>query len=142
MHPVSFASIYAEAIAAAHPSWREIVALLRASPNKYRFFNAAQIVKHYLGLKADVHKLLASARQSCSTCTGNPPTRQLTASSPGTEQRSPTSPTVSLTNESSSDRSATANFGLNGALPADASVVGMSTRSRRATSSISKSARY
>jgi hypothetical protein len=61
-HTASFASIYAEAIAAAHPSWRARVALLRASPDEYRFFNAAQIVKHYLGLKADRPQLVGERK--------------------------------------------------------------------------------
>jgi hypothetical protein len=38
---------------------REVgVAQLRAKPNAYRFFHAAQIVKHYLGLKADRPSLI------------------------------------------------------------------------------------
>jgi len=52
-HPASFDAPYDDAIASADPSWQAKVKLLRRSRNEYRFFNAAQIVKHYLGLKAD-----------------------------------------------------------------------------------------
>jgi restriction endonuclease-like protein len=57
-HRASFASSYEVAINAADPSWRAKVAQLRAKPNAYRFFHAAQIVKHYLGLKADRPSLI------------------------------------------------------------------------------------
>jgi hypothetical protein len=52
-HTANFASAYDDAIVEAHPTWREKIDLLRSSPDEYRFFSAAQMVKHYLGLKAD-----------------------------------------------------------------------------------------
>jgi len=39
----------------AHPSWAEKYEELRKNPDYYAFFNAAQIIKHYLGLKADLN---------------------------------------------------------------------------------------
>jgi hypothetical protein len=51
--PASFAPKYDFAIEAhAHASWREQIDRLRKSPNEFSFFGAAQIVKHYLGLKS------------------------------------------------------------------------------------------
>jgi hypothetical protein len=52
-HTASFDTLYHDAIESADPSWRAKVKLLHTSPNMFRFFHAAQIVKHYLGLKAD-----------------------------------------------------------------------------------------
>jgi hypothetical protein len=52
-HTASFDDLYDDAIKSANPTWQGKVKLLRANANAYRFFDAAQIVKHYLGLKAD-----------------------------------------------------------------------------------------
>ena len=57
-HTASFDTLYADAIKSADPSWRAKVKLLQESPKMFRFFHAAQIVKHYLGLKADRPRLL------------------------------------------------------------------------------------
>jgi hypothetical protein len=47
-----FADRYDVAVAElAAPAWREAYALLRREPERFAFLNAAQIVKHYLGLK-------------------------------------------------------------------------------------------
>jgi hypothetical protein len=52
-HTADFDVLYDPAIQAADPRWRAKIEVLQACPDEYRFFNAAQIVKHYLGLKAD-----------------------------------------------------------------------------------------
>ena len=47
-----FRQPYEEAVKElAHPSWKKQFALLRKSPNRFRHFDAAQIIKHYLGLR-------------------------------------------------------------------------------------------
>ena len=57
-HPARIDALYDGAIKSAHPSWRARAQQLRRNPDRYRFFNAAQILKHYLGLKADRLKLI------------------------------------------------------------------------------------
>jgi hypothetical protein len=52
-HTAHIGSKYDDQIAESHPSWQAKVSLLRESPDEYRMFNAAQIIKHYLGLKRD-----------------------------------------------------------------------------------------
>ena len=51
-HEASFQPAYAELAAGiAHRSWREEYERLVEDPRRYRFLDAAQLVKHYLGLK-------------------------------------------------------------------------------------------
>jgi hypothetical protein len=59
-HTAKIGSKYDSQIEEAHASWREKITLLRGSPDEYRLFNAAQIVKHYLGLKRDKPQLLGN----------------------------------------------------------------------------------
>jgi hypothetical protein len=47
----SFRPPYAHAIQDASPSWRRVYDRLKEHPSVYKHLNAAQIVKHYLGLK-------------------------------------------------------------------------------------------
>jgi hypothetical protein len=48
----AFADRYREVVdEVAHPTWREVFRLLEATPEHFRFLNADQLVKHYLGLK-------------------------------------------------------------------------------------------
>lgn len=46
-----FGQAYSDAIAAAHPTWRAEYRRLVADPRRYRHLDAAQLVKHYLGLR-------------------------------------------------------------------------------------------
>jgi hypothetical protein len=57
-HTAQFNALYDEAILSSDPSWHDKTALLRVSPDEYRFFNAAQIIKHYLGLRSDRRALI------------------------------------------------------------------------------------
>ncbi|MDP8942580.1 MAG: hypothetical protein M3N16_00420 [Actinomycetota bacterium] len=53
-HPAAFSDAYErpEAVARlAHPSWEAEYRALRADPGRYGFLDAAQLIKHYLGLK-------------------------------------------------------------------------------------------
>jgi len=43
-----------------HSSWAEKYEQLQRNPDYYAFFNAAQIIKHYLGLRADIDHTVAS----------------------------------------------------------------------------------
>jgi Restriction Endonuclease associating with ARP len=48
----AFADRYREVVdEMAHPTWGEVFTLLEAAPEHFRFLNADQLVKHYLGLK-------------------------------------------------------------------------------------------
>lgn len=47
-----FADSYSEAIERlAEPAWSAVYLTLKANPQKYRFLDAAQLVKHYLGMR-------------------------------------------------------------------------------------------
>ena len=47
-----FASVYDGAVVRlAHPSWRDLYESLKSDKDRFRYLNAAQLVKHYLGLK-------------------------------------------------------------------------------------------
>ena len=51
--PADFAPVYDGAVAElATPTWSDEYSRLKADHWRYRFFNAAQIVKHYLGVKS------------------------------------------------------------------------------------------
>ena len=50
-HDASFSTAYNEAMTSAHASWRAEYRRLVEDPNRYRHFDAAQLVKHYLGLR-------------------------------------------------------------------------------------------
>jgi hypothetical protein len=48
----SFANRYAEAVSdSGEPSWSAMYSLLKSEPRHFRFLNADQLVKHYLGIK-------------------------------------------------------------------------------------------
>lgn len=62
-HTAMFRDAYDGAVERlAHQTWREQYERLRASPDEFAFFNAAQVVKHYLGLKADRGSRIAGRR--------------------------------------------------------------------------------
>jgi hypothetical protein len=51
-HRASFRSVYAERFRQlAHPTWQRRFAQLNETPDRYRFLDGAQLLKHYLGLK-------------------------------------------------------------------------------------------
>ena len=51
--PAYFDPVYDGAVAElAHPTWAQVFSLLRDNPRRYRHFGAAQVVKHYLGMKS------------------------------------------------------------------------------------------
>ena len=47
----SFSASYDRLIPTMDPSWASVLAELRDSPDRYRFLDAAQLVKHYLGIR-------------------------------------------------------------------------------------------
>jgi hypothetical protein len=54
LHTAEFSQRYSKVVESiAHSSWAEQYEQLRRKPDRYAFFNAAQIIKHYLGLRAD-----------------------------------------------------------------------------------------
>jgi hypothetical protein len=57
-HTASVDALYDDAIESADPSWQTKALQLRGNADQYRFFNAAQVLKHYLGLKADRPRLI------------------------------------------------------------------------------------
>jgi hypothetical protein len=60
VHTAEFRPGYEKVIEnTAHSSWAEKYEELRRNPDYYAFFNAAQIIKHYLGLKADLERTIA-----------------------------------------------------------------------------------
>jgi hypothetical protein len=50
-HEAKFADSYREALAGLHVSWANEHARLVEDPRRYRFLDAAQLVKHYVGLR-------------------------------------------------------------------------------------------
>jgi Protein of unknown function (DUF429)/Restriction Endonuclease associating with ARP len=51
-HEAKFSAAYGPAVAElAHPSWRAEFERLIEDPRRYRFLDAAQLIKHYLGLR-------------------------------------------------------------------------------------------
>jgi hypothetical protein len=51
-HEAKFSTAYGPAVAGlAHPSWRAEFERLIEDPRRYRFLDAAQLIKHYLGLR-------------------------------------------------------------------------------------------
>jgi hypothetical protein len=51
-HTARFSDAYRNAMASMHPSWRAELSRLVEDTARYRHLDAAQLVKHYLGLKA------------------------------------------------------------------------------------------
>ena len=52
VHEASFSSGYEALLKPAHRSWREEFDRLVQDPRRYRYLDAAQLIKHYLGLRA------------------------------------------------------------------------------------------
>jgi hypothetical protein len=53
-HTAGFSTRYSKVVQSiSHSSWGEKYEQLLRNPDYYAFFNAAQIIKHYLGLRAD-----------------------------------------------------------------------------------------
>ena len=52
-HTARFSDAYRGATASMHPTWRSEFVRLVEDPTRYRHLDAAQIVKHYLGLKTN-----------------------------------------------------------------------------------------
>jgi hypothetical protein len=50
-HQANFRDAYANAMASAHPSWHAEYERLVEDPSRYRYLDAAQLIKHYLGLR-------------------------------------------------------------------------------------------
>ncbi|MCU1530372.1 MAG: hypothetical protein JWP75_4135 [Frondihabitans sp.] len=50
-HAAGFSEAYTNAMASAHPTWRAEYHRLRDDPNRYRHLDAAQLIKHYVGLR-------------------------------------------------------------------------------------------
>jgi hypothetical protein len=50
-HVARFADDYARAMATAHPTWRREYERLVEDPTRYRYLDAAQLLKHYLGVR-------------------------------------------------------------------------------------------
>jgi hypothetical protein len=50
-HAAHFKDGYADAIKPLHPSWRKEYGRLAEDPTRYRYLDAAQLIKHYLGLR-------------------------------------------------------------------------------------------
>jgi hypothetical protein len=50
-HEAMFDVKYDAVIGELHPAWQELYQSLKANPLRFRFLNAAQLVKHALGLK-------------------------------------------------------------------------------------------
>jgi hypothetical protein len=60
VHTADFRPGYKKVIeTVAHASWARKYEELRQNPDYYAFFNAAQIIKHYLGLKSDLDGTIA-----------------------------------------------------------------------------------
>ncbi len=51
-HEASFSPAYEALLEPAHRSWREEFQRLVQDPRRYRYLDAAQLIKHYLGLRA------------------------------------------------------------------------------------------
>jgi hypothetical protein len=51
-HMARFKAVYADAMTRAHPTWRDEYGRLCEDPSRYRFLDAAQLIKHYLGVRA------------------------------------------------------------------------------------------
>jgi hypothetical protein len=51
-HVACFKDGYADAMKPLHPSWRKEYGRLAEDPTRYRYLDAAQLIKHYLGLRA------------------------------------------------------------------------------------------
>lgn len=52
--PAEFAASYDSAVARlAHPTWQAAYSALKEEPRRYQFFGAAQVLKHYLGIKSN-----------------------------------------------------------------------------------------
>lgn len=54
-HHAQFSPAYGDAMAAAHPTWRAEYQRLVEDPHRYRHLDAAQLIKHYLGLRKQFH---------------------------------------------------------------------------------------
>lgn len=52
-HPANFKRAYADVADRMHPSWRSEYERLLDNPHRYRHLDAAQLIKHYLGLKSE-----------------------------------------------------------------------------------------
>jgi hypothetical protein len=52
-HAARFSDAYHSAMASMHPTWRSEFGRLIEDPTRYRHLDAAQLVKHYLGLKTN-----------------------------------------------------------------------------------------
>jgi hypothetical protein len=52
-HEAAFSETYASLANRMHPSWRREYEVLAEDPRRYRFLDAAQLIKHYLGLKRE-----------------------------------------------------------------------------------------
>lgn len=50
-HSAKFREAYEDATAEMHRSWREEYERLKQDPDRYRYLDAAQLIKHYIGLK-------------------------------------------------------------------------------------------
>ncbi|MEA2278750.1 MAG: hypothetical protein QOC78_3710 [Solirubrobacteraceae bacterium] len=50
-HQADFRPAYRQAMASVHPSWRSEYERLLEDPRRYRYLDAAQLLKHYLGLR-------------------------------------------------------------------------------------------
>jgi hypothetical protein len=50
-HEAKFRPVYESALSSVHRSWREEYERLIAHPRRYRYLDAAQLIKHYLGLR-------------------------------------------------------------------------------------------
>jgi hypothetical protein len=50
-HQAEFKGGYREVVASAHPTWRSEYERLVEDPRRFRYLDAAQLVKHYLGLR-------------------------------------------------------------------------------------------
>lgn len=55
-HVASFSAAYARAMANAHATWRREYERLIEDPTRYRHLDAAQLLKHYLGLRPQFPK--------------------------------------------------------------------------------------
>ena len=59
-HTAKFSPRYSKVVEnTSHSSWAEKYEQLQRNPDYYAFFNAAQIIKHYLGLRADIDGSIA-----------------------------------------------------------------------------------
>jgi hypothetical protein len=59
-HTAQFSPRYSNVVESiSHSSWADKYEQLQRNPDYYAFFNAAQIIKHYLGLRADIDGRIA-----------------------------------------------------------------------------------